>query len=248
MHHLLAWRVSAADATAVDVTPVADSIWAIQNGHFMPQRNWLLQAAYFGAAGPNRARFITPTFRQITTPWIRPVNTDIVPANVVGAADYRANPLMFRALEEIQLEGMQTTGGAAVVVGIAAVSKEPIVPAPQGDIYTLRGTGATTVTAGAWSLITVTWQDTLPAGRYALVGGTFIGATAIAGRCILEEQVDRPGWLGNAAADNVGSTIGLKGGLGVWGQFTGNRFPNVEMLCNAADTAQEIYLDLIKIA
>lgn len=247
MHHTLAWRLSLADATETDVTPVTDSIFAIQNAHFLPQDDWFIQAAYFGAATPNRARFITPSMRQITTPFIRPVNTDIVPGNFPGVADYRNNPLRLKALEEIQLMGMQTTGGAAVVAGVAFISRTALAPMPQGDVYTMRGTGTTTVTAGAWSAVTVTWQDTLPQGVFAVVGAGFIGTTAIAGRLIFEDQVYRPGGLGTSAADLNVAPMFLKGGLGEWGRFNSNRMPNVEFLCNAADTAQEIYLDIIRI-
>jgi hypothetical protein len=247
MHHTLAWRLSSADATETDLTPVTDSIWTIQNGHFLPSIDWFLLAAYAGAASPNRARLITPTFRQITTPYIRPINTDIVPGNLPSVSDYRANPLRFRALEEIQFMGTQTSGGAAVIVGLAWVARQGLQPMPSGDIYTLRGTGTTTAVAGAWTQVAVTWADTLPQGIFAVVGGNFIGTTCLSGRLIFEDQIDRPGGIGSSAADLNNEPMFLKGGLGVWGRFNSNRMPNVEFLCNAADTAQEIYLDIIRV-
>lgn len=247
VHHTIAWRLSSADATATDLTPVPDTIMAIQNGHFMPQKDMFIQAAYAGAASINRARFISPTFRQITTPWIRPVNAAIVPTDEANFANYLANPLRIRGLEELQLEGTQTSGGAAVIVGVACVSSGPLTPTPAGDIFTMRGTGTTTVTAGAWSLVTVTWQDTLPTGLYAVVGCNFIGTTCIAGRLVFEEQWERAGGLGQSLATGAGPRWFDKGGLGIWGRFNANRMPSVEFLCNAADTAQEIYLDFIRI-
>jgi hypothetical protein len=66
MHHTLAWRLSIADATEVDVTPVQDGLMAIQNTHFFPAHDMSLLAIYFGAATPTRARLVTPAFRQIT--------------------------------------------------------------------------------------------------------------------------------------------------------------------------------------
>jgi len=247
LHHTLAWRASIADVTEVDVTPVTDGIWTIQNTHFLPANDWFLQAVYFGAATPTRARLITPTFRQVTTPFIRPMNTDIVPGNLPGIADYRPSPLRLRGLEEIQLMGLQTTGGAAVVAGVAIVSRGGLTPVPQGDIFTLRGTGTTTAVAGSWTQAAITWQDTLPQGVFAVVGCTFFGATAIAGRLILEDQVDRPGGLGVSALDFNNEPMFLKGGLGIWGRFNSNRMPNVEYLCNAADTVQEVYLDIMRV-
>lgn len=245
--HTVAWRLSIADATATDITPVQDLIMAIQNGHFMPQFDMFLYYAYFGAATPNRARLISPSFRQLSTPWIRPVNTDIVPGDRPGIADYRANPLRIRALEELQLEGMQTTGGAAVVAAVAALARNPIANAPAGDIITMRGTGTTTAVAGSWTSCPITWQDTLQTGRYAVVGLNFVGATALAARLVFEEQWERPGCIGCSSADLTPPDFFLRGGLGMWGNFNANRMPNIEILCNAADTAQEIYLDFVRV-
>lgn len=246
--HTVAWRESIADIVAEDIAPVPDSLMLIQNGHFVPQTPRNILYAYYGAAGATRARFISPSFRQITTPWIRPINLAIVPLDEPNMADYSMNPLVLRALEEVQLEGYQTTGGAAVVVGVAGLAQGPIGVAPQGDIFSMRGTGATTLTAGAWSLATVTWQDTLPAGTYVCLGLEFIGATALAARLIFEEQWDRPGCLGQSLVSGNGPQLFRKGRLGIWGRFNANRMPNIECLANAADTAQEFYLDLMKVA
>lgn len=219
----------------------------IQNGHFVPQQDQFIQYAYFGAAGATRARFISPTFRQVTTPWVRPVQLSIVPGDEPNMADYTVNPLRIRALEELQLEGFQTTGGAAVVVGLAGVSKGPLVPVPQGDIFTMRGTGTTTLVAGGWTTVPITWQDTLPMGTYAVAGLEYIGTTALAARLVFEEQWERPGCIGSGLVSNSGLPLFRKGRLGVWGRFNANRMPNVECLANAADTAEEVYLDMIRI-
>lgn len=247
MHHTIAWRESIADIVANDITPVPDELMAIQNGHFMPQTDKFLLYAYAGAAGITDARFISPTFRQITNPRIRPINLAIVPVDEPNMADYSQYPLKVRGLEELQLEISQTTGGAAVVVGVAGLASQPVGPTPNGDIFTMLGTGATTVTAGAWSLVTVTWADTLPNGLYACVGAEFVGATCVAGRLIFEEQWDRPGGLGQSLVSGNGPQLFRKGRLGVWGRFNANRMPTVQFFCNAADTAQSIFLDFIKI-
>lgn len=247
MYHTIAWRESIADIVEADIDPVADTLMLVQNSHFVPQFDQQLLWAYYGAAGATRARFVAPSFRQVTTPWIRPINIGIVPLDDPNVADYRANPLRLKALEEFQLSGSQTTGGAAVVVGIAGISKGGIVPAPMGDVYTLRGTAATTLVAGAWTGLTMTWQDTLPAGLYACIGASAFGATLLAVRFIFEDQWERPGVLGSSLLTSAGHPMFMKGGLGVLGRFNANRFPNVEALANAADTAQEIYMDFVRI-
>lgn len=247
MHHSVAWRLSSTDATLVDQTPVQDQIMLIQNSHFVPQRDTFIWYVYVGAATLNRARFVTPKFRQQTTPWIRPIGTAIVPTDEPNVCSYVDNPLKAAALEEIELDAMQTTGGAAVIFATAGLAEGPMIPAPRGDIYTMRGTGATTVTAGVWTSVPITWQDSLPSGRYACVGLEAIGATCVAARLTFDDQYFRPGTVGNAAAANNGSPLFRKGGLGVWGYFNQNRMPTMEFCCNAADTAQEVYMDFIKV-
>lgn len=247
MHHTVAYRLSIADITETDVTPVQDGIMAIQNGHFFPAQNYKLLAASYQAAGPTRARLVTASLRQVTTPFIRPVQPSIVAGDDANIADYTKNPLTLRALEEVQLLAFQTTGGAAVVVSVQCWSSQGMGSVPQGDIFTMRGTATATNVAGAWTPGTVTWQDVLPAGRFAVVGLEYFGTTALAARLIFEQQVERPGCIGGGSASNNVNPIFRKGGMGVFGVFDSNRMPTVEFLANAADTAQEVYMDLIKI-
>lgn len=248
VHHTIAWRASIADIVAADLAPVTDGIMTQQNSHFLPQKNYQMLYAYYGGAGATRARFITPTFRQLSTPWIRPINLAIVPLDEANLADYSANPLLIRGLEELQLEAYQTTGGAAVVVATAGLASVPPGPAPSGDMIAMRGTGTTTVTAGAWTNCAITWQDTLPNGTYAVVGLECIGVTCVAGRLIFEDQIERPGCLGQSLTSGNGPPLFRYGRLGIWGRFNAYRIPSVEFLCNAADTAQEVFLHLLRLA
>lgn len=247
MFHTVAYRVSIADVTATDVTPVPDNIMAIQNGHFVPQQDMKIPFATYQAAGATRARLISPSLRQITTPWVKPSGLAIVQGAEPHVSDYRSNPLGIKRLEELQFEAFQTSGGAAVVVSIVGLMIGGIMPMPQGDIYTMRGTGTTTLTAGGWTQVTMTWQDTLPVGTYVVVGMQYVGVTALAARLIPEDQIWRPGCVGTGLTTSQTHPMFMKGGLGVWCQFNANRMPNVECLANAADTAEEIFLDFIRV-
>jgi len=93
----------------------------------------------------------------------------------------------------------------------------------------------------------VTWQDTLPAGIYAVVGLEFIGVTALAARIIFEDQVMRPGCVGSGLIASAPDPMFQNGGLGIWGRFNSNRMPNLEGLCNAADTAQTVFLYFVRL-
>jgi len=245
--HTVAWRLSTTTAVETDITPVQDNIMLIQNGHFVPQQPMSVLYASVGAATPTSARFISPTLRQLSTPWVRPLATAIVQGVEPHVRDYRSNPLGISALEELELAATQTSGGSAVIAAVAGLSIGPVQPAPAGTVITMSGTGTTTAVAGSWTACPATWQDTLPAGQYACVGLEFEGATAISARLIFDQQYWRPGTVGVGTLPSRVHPMFQVGGLGVWGTFTANRMPNVEILCNAADTAQQFYLDFIRI-
>jgi hypothetical protein len=246
MWHLVAWETNVTNNVETDMTPVADSIITIQNTHFLPQNNMQILWAYAGSADMLRARFQSPKFRQTTSPFIRPINGALLPQDLAGIADYYDMPLKINALEELQVLAFQGGGGAEIVYIGAGISDGNNLPAPNGDIYTMRGTGTTTVTAKAWTQCTITWQDTLPTGTYQVVGLSGQSTTGVFCRLIFENQNWRPGALAFATDPLRPPRQFLKGYLGSWGSFHSYRMPNVEFLCNAADTAQEVFLDFVR--
>ena len=238
------------DATVnVDNTPVQDSIMLIQNAHFVPQQDMFLLYAYHEGVTELRARITSPTIRQFTPTFIRPINAALLPATLTRPMNLLRSPLRLKALEEFAIESTNSAAGPNVCTTILGLGVGPIQPAPVGDIYTMRGTGTTTVTAQAWSQCAITWADTLPVGRYAVVGLNFWGATAQAGRLIFNDgdQRWRPGCVGGATDVVIEDEMFRNGNLGVWGTFNAWAMPNFEALCNAADTAQTVYMDIMRI-
>lgn len=247
MYHTLAYTKSHDNTANTDETPVPDGIITIANGHFFPQKDMKLLAAVFMALTALRCRIVTPSLRQLSTPFIRPIEPTALPGNRPSVADYRNSPLNLRALEEIEVDGTHSTaGGARVTVGLFA-SWFPIMPAPMGDIITLRGTATTTLVVNAWTLLAVTWTDALPAGQYACIGLQVISTNGQLARLIFEDQVPRPGCVCNTDVTHQPHPMFTKGGIGVMGKFNSNRMPSVEMIGNVADTAEEIYMDLVRI-
>lgn len=247
MQHLLAWFISIGQTADTDVTPVPDPVMTVQNSHFLPQQDVRLLWAAAMSATLNRARFASPKTRQVTNPWIRPTIAAAVPPSNPAVQFRVDDPFVFRALEEIQL--LATSGlamGNENFTGLAAISTG-IQPIPQGDIYPLRFTSATAATANKWSQLTVTFQDTLPAGTYAIVGLEVESANAIAARLILQNQIFRPGTMSVTALANRQNAMFYERKLGVLGQFQQTAMPIVEVLCNGADAVHEGYIDIIRI-
>lgn len=246
-YHLAAYT-EAIDATANnDVAALNDGIMAIANGHFLPQFNYQLLFAYAGSVTLDRARLNSPSYRQITLPFIIPVNVAALPATPPRLADYRQYPFHVRGLEELAMEATAGPVGTERFNGLIGLS-DGMSPTPPGNVFTLRGTGTTAVVANTWTQVPITWADALEEGRYACVGLSAISTTAIAARLTFENQFLRPGCVGQATVADFNHEVFRKGRLGEWGRFRSTRMPLVEWLANAADAVETVYMDLIKVA
>lgn len=247
MLHTLAYSKST-DATAdVDITPVQDDIISIVNSHFFPQKDYQLLAAAAIATTILRAKIVTPTLRQISPPFIRPVTHSNLPITLMGLADYRHDPLTLKGLEEIQVQATQSAAGPTQTNIVLFINDTPMAPPPQGNIITMRGTATNILTANVWTSLAMTWADFLPAGNYACIGLQVQSATGIAARMIFEGQVNRPGCIAQTNVwDNPHPMFRL-GNLGVFGYFNANRMPTIQVLANVADTSEEVYLDLVRV-
>lgn len=247
MHHTLAWSTTIAQTAEINQTPVTDPVITIQNAKFLPTSDWLAIYAYSGGLLLDQAKISGPRIRQFSPVQVRPIDLGAEPITRPGVADYRSNPLLLRALEEINISSINSAATSGLYHSLLGVSNGPLLPMMQGDVYTIRGTGTTTLVAEVWNIVNITWADSLPSGRYACVGGYGICAGGIASRFIFEDQVMRPGGVAFDAEADIPHPMFLKGGLGVWGYFTGNRMPNVEFLSISADTAETVYMDFVKI-
>jgi hypothetical protein len=247
MHHVSANYGTVAQTAEIDLPAITDSYFTIQNSHFLPQRtSKILFAASMGTL-LTRSRISTPTLAVITTPYIRDISPALNAGNPQIFCNYSQDPLQVNPLEEVvvyHVDSAATSESNCSILGWDMGA----APQPAGTVFTIRGTGAGTLAAGAWTNCgTITWQNQLPTGLYAIVGAVFQSAGCIAGRLVLENTPWRPGGLGIVTITNRTDPLFRMGNLGIWGQFHNYAMPQVEFLSSSADTTEEIYLDLMKI-
>jgi len=241
-YHVVANTASPAQNVETDLTPVNDTILPIFNTHWFPQDTPQLLWASAMSTSIARARVQTPTLLKTTSPYIRGIMGGLVPTTPAQVADYRVNPLDMRSREEIIVFGTQSNAMAMRITSLLGLLFSPMPPV-TGDQYTMRGTSTTTVTANAWSLLTVVWQNQLPQGNYAVTGLQHQSTNAQAARVIFLGAYYRPGCMSLANLTDYGHPMFRLGGLGQWGGFRDNIMPNIEVLANGADAAHELYLD-----
>lgn len=246
--HVLAYEEAIGTTANTDLDAVADDIIVRQNDHFFPSVDLQLLWATAMSANMNRSRIVSPTLRQVTNPQIRPIINAATPGDDEAVADYRSNPFRLPRLEEIAVESSSDicmgTEQALALLGVTAGMQ----PAPAGNVFTLRGTSSTASVALTWTSVTTTWDDTLPEGRYAVVGLTAVGATEVAARLIFDEQMWRPGATAVAAIGNRIPALFQKGGLGMWGMFNSWAMPIVQVLNTAAVSTHTFFLDIVRVA
>lgn len=248
MHHTSAYTVAVGTTANTDVPAVADGIMAISNSHFLPQRDLDLIFASVQSATMQRARFNSPTNRQVTLPFIRPVRIGALAGAEPRVSDYRDNPFRVKGLEELAVEATSDiamgTEQCSVIVGLCEPGR--LGSAPKGDIFTMRGTSTTAAVARTWTAITMTWADTLSYGDFVVVGLEVIATNGIAARLTFDQQFFRPGCVGGVALSDRSHEMFRKGGLGLWGTFRATRFPIVEVYNNATDAVHTVYMDIVR--
>lgn len=248
MFHLAANFVAIGQTADTDVPAKTDQVLQVQNSHFVLSKPLSLLGVYASSATLTRTKLKFPSINQYGGTWIRPTNATLLPVTDPNMADYRQIPFTVPAQEELQYASTSGLACGTENHYVLSVLQDTFVPAPQGQIYTIRGTSTTAGVASTWTDITVTWDQQLPSGRYAVVGSQVHSTTGVAHRLIFDDQIWRPGGLSLATAGLRTHAMFEKGKLGVWGYFTTISLPRMQILDNATGNSHTIYLDCVRVA
>lgn len=134
------------------------------------------------------------------------------------------------------------------VIGVL-LADGPISPV-SGEIFHVKATATITEVADTWVNTELTWRQTLPVGRYAIVGAMAMIVDGMLFRFAPIGGAYRPGGVCGITIGDELPSIQRNGGLGVWCEFDQVTPPSVDILSNedAAGTALQMVIDLIKIA
>lgn len=248
MFHLAANFVAIGQTVDTDVPAKTDQVLQIQNSHFVLSKPMQIMAAYASSATLTRTKLKFPSINQYGGTWLRPVNATLLPFTDPNVADYRQIPFTVPAQEELQYASTSGLACGTENHYVLTWLQDSFVPAPQGQIYTLRATSTTAGVASTWTDITVTYDNQLPSGRYAVVGSNVHSTTGVAHRMIFDDQLWRPGTLSFATTGLRNHPMFEKGRLGVWGYFTTISLPRFQILDNATGNSHTIYLDCVRVA
>lgn len=248
MHHTVIYRGTVgAGAANTSLAIVPGSGDTVQNNQYFPPQDMMLYGWYGMGANLTRQRLVTPSIQAVAPYYLNPpVLAAAVPANPNFANELGSNiPLRFAEGIDVQSSnggGAGETHTAVLFLGVGPPRKS------QGRKYRTRATGTATLVAGAWTVVTPTFEATLPNGEYEVQNLVYIGATAVAARLVFPELPWRPGVLGQTSIGNRQPDAFLRNEFGSFGKFRTFALPQVECFATAADTAQEFFLDLVRLS
>lgn len=252
MMHLLAFSGAKTDSTANEAAPaLADNAFsrtANGNQYLAPKPLNIIAACAFNDT-ITRARLNYPSYRDIGLPEISPLNALAIPSADFDMCVWGDNGPRVRETEEM---GVDSSNGASTVDTIHAGLwlRDRFEGVPPGRRTTVRGTAAITLATGAWASGSLVLDQTLPYGRYGLIGMEAVCVTCAFIRLIFPNS---PQWRPGVVA---GGTIAIRdplqwarqGKLGLLGTFDQTAPPQVEGVGTTAGAqTASLILDLVEL-
>jgi len=250
MHHVVAFTtaVGAAAVTQQAMPGIADGVIPQSlAGNYLFQDDGQIKIAYAKGLSLSRARINTPSYRRVAIPEVQPVDQQALGAyNSPPSIDFYGDfPITYAKLDELNMDVTTTGAVASQYHGAVWWFPNVVNPIPPGPVYTIHATAAIAGIVNAWARGTLTIDQPLPAGSYAVVGLDAIGAGLVIARLRFPNQVYLPGCRARVAVTNFPDFRFRFGRLGLWGSFANTAPPTLEIYCDAASAAQDVWIDVI---
>jgi hypothetical protein len=251
----------------------SDNVLPTQNNGYtvLQQLPYLMCAIMIGT---NAVHLRPQSNSMLPFPYITstPNNRGAAAESPVRMLDLTLTPLPLRPTEEFDIFASQNSGGAQVQYVLVCFCDGPPSPltfplmpgnilsgqVQVGRAFTVHATGTTTLGASAFTAVPLTLDQTLPPGTYALIGMRAYSATGKFARLFPSVPPQwRPGTICTQAYDAMDPWYArawpIFGGrvvapVGIWATFPQNVLPQVEFYATSADTAEEVWFDLVYIS
>jgi hypothetical protein len=192
-----------------------------------------------------QVRLESPTLRALVPINVIPINLGTEPLSPPAVVLQPSAPKPIGGGEALNMVASDTA--ADEIKGLVWFCDGAIAPV-KGEIFTVRATASGTCTANAWTNMAITFDQTLPSGRYQVVGMAALSAGLVAARLVFPGYAWRPGCIGCDALSDIPAPEMRMGNMGAWGEFDHDVPPTVDFLSISADANPNVWLDLIKIA
>jgi len=246
--HLSAFRGSVVNATVnTAIAGVLDGILTRSAGNaFIAPGGATLAASIGGGVNASRQRINTPAARQTALPQIAPLGTGVTATNPQNLAYWGQFGIKPADADEVSVEATHTDAAPQIQWNLMWWMFGRKQPQP-GMTYRTRFTGAIAGVVGSWALGALAFDQTLPSGIYEIQGMDIFGANLLGARLVFPGGSWRPGVLAHNTLSTVPRPEFTDGSFGAFGQFDSVNVPQLEIYVEAANTAQEGFLDLVRV-
>jgi hypothetical protein len=195
-----------------------------------------------------RGQITSPSIRAIAPIEVLPIDDAAEPTSNFPPQKQLDNPVQLESGEALNFNTTNSGAAATEQYGFVWLADSPVTPFTGGNIMHVLATGAITATVDTWTDGQLTLADDLPNGRYAVVGFRAEGTSLVAARLIFTGQAMRPMVIGYDDEADIEDEIFRDGKMGILGEFDHDSPPRLEVMCVAADTTQQVILDIVKIS
>jgi hypothetical protein len=260
MFHLGAFSFSSTNTGAgvfITMPAIADQFLTVNanNRFILPQpptggpSPWRIAAGYAQGTTLTVARVNNATLRATGLPSITPIQPALVIGSAFQPCVYGINGPKLPFADEFGIEAdaaaiERQTGCLWIHDGV----QNNAASNPNAQIFSLQFASTITTVANTWTAGNITFNQTLPVGRYQVVGMDVIGTTLIFARLIFPFGGPRPGVLGRATSAIFPTNTFRNGNFGQFGEFTSYAQPQLEVFASsAAGITFTGNLDMVKV-
>ncbi len=245
--HVAIWSESVDQAAIAPIAAVADPSLTVSGDNIqVPNFGAFLVGAYGVGVNLTRAQLQSPSLRRVVNPEIRPIDVAALPLGTGEFMDLFNNPIALDVAEQLQAFASES-GAGATRMNIVAFLGDGKVESITDPIHSVRATSATATVASTWTNGALVFDQVLPVGTYGIVGARAESTNMIAFRFVFQGSTPRPGGIGFATPGAFDMLGQRRGGWGLWGTFDSTTPPTVDFFTDAADAAEVLTLDLIKV-
>ena len=231
-----------------EVDAIADPhIRVSGNDIYVPSWNKIL-AVFAGGADMTDCRLQSPSLRRMANQRIEFVYPEAFPAANWMSSFAHIWKERARTLDIAEALNAFCINGGTTDEYVFVWLMDKLEALPAGEIFSIEGEVSLTSVEGAWVNGAITFTQTLPAGRYALVGMRAQDGAGVAARCVFPDISPRPGVIASQHYYEPGIPDFRYGGLGSWGEFEHDAPPSIDVIRNAALTITTyVIFDLIQV-
>lgn len=245
---VVGWFENQNSAALINTLALADAHVRVEGDNIIVP-GWApnLMGYYAWGADITDGRLLSPSLRTLANLDIRPHDHADEPTSDPPFHDLFDTPIPLEPSESLTFQGAEDNAAAGDMACFAWLG-DAVVAAPAGRLFTILATETiTALTVDVWNNRSFTFDQTLPAGRYACVGARAQAAGLRAFRFVPVGEYARPGALGFDGDGDIEPSRFRYGKAGVWFEFEHDQPPTIDLMSLSADTALEIWMDLIQV-